>query len=470
MHVLLIEDDRQQAANLAELIANLGHQTAFETDPQKGLQRFAESAFDLVISDLRMPGIDGLTVMKKILEQKPDTRLIILTAYGTIETAVTAMKQGAFDFLVKPVEEEKLQTVLTLAESAARLAKMAELSAPKGPPGDDDFLAVSTSMRRIKDLIRRVALLTTTVLISGETGTGKELVARAIHLNSPRKSKPFVAVNCANLMGNLLESELFGHEKGAFTGADTRKLGKFELATGGTLFLDEIAEIPLDLQAKLLRALQEQEIERVGGNKTIRVDVRLVSATNKNLAKMVEEGHFRSDLFYRLNVFPLTLPPLRERSEEIPALAQQFLLEMAVAQGRTSIPIASEAITWLKQQKWAGNIRELKNVLERAGIIDDDGIISVADLSLGDHEPDLPLRPEALGTVLGPPLPIPGKNSDGTLTAILEDRERQTLVETLEKLHGNVVAVARELGVPRRTLYVKLKKFSLDPDRYRRQE
>ena len=320
MRVLIIEDDRQQAANLAALLETMGHGAIYRTDPVEGLAAFAAENIDLTILDLRMPGIDGLTILKRALDLRPEARIVMLTAYGTIETAVEAMKRGAFDFLVKPVEKDRLGQVLDLARNALRLSRMAGLSAPTGPE-PDGFVVAGPAMKRVQDLIRRVAALNTTVLIQGETGTGKELVARAIHVDSPRKDKPFVAVNCANLQGNLLESELFGHEKGAFTGADARKLGKFEVASGGTLFLDEVGEIPLDLQPKLLRAIQEGEIERVGGTKPVRVDVRLVSATNRDLAAMVARGAFRQDLFYRLNVFPLRLPPLRERRDEIPGLS-----------------------------------------------------------------------------------------------------------------------------------------------------
>jgi len=449
MRVLIIEDDKQQAENLAALLKNQGHSPTFVLDPLEGLKTFEKEDPELLILDMRMPGMDGLTVLRKALEIRPEARIVILTAYGTIESAVEAMKRGAFDFLVKPVEEEKLERILKMAEKAGNLSRMARLSAPEGP-GDEQLVGVGPVMRRVKDLIRRVAALTTTVLIQGETGTGKELVARAIHFNSPRKDKPFVAVNCANLSANLLESELFGHEKGAFTGADSRKLGKFELASSGTLFLDEVAEIPLELQAKLLRALQEQEIERVGGTKPVRVDVRLVSATNKNLSQLVEEGFFRKDLFYRLNVFPLKLPPLRERKEEIPILVKHFLDEVAATQGRGSIEVSEEAMSWLKEQKWPGNIRELRNLLERAAIICSDGKIQLQDLE-SPLEPSFEDRGER----------------ENSFSEILETQERQTLAKALERTCGNVVAAARELGLPRRTFYDKMKKLGLDPARFR---
>jgi DNA-binding NtrC family response regulator len=395
-----------------------------------------------------MPGLDGLGFLKRALEINPDARIIMLTAYGTIETAVEAMKRGAFDFLVKPLEEGRLQQVLTMAREAMRLSRLAGFSAPEGPE-NEAFLAVSSTMRKVKDLIRRVASLTTTVLIQGETGTGKELVARAIHSNSPRKDKPFIAVNCANLSGNLLESELFGHEKGAFTGADARKLGKFELASGGTLFLDEVAEIPLELQAKLLRAIQEQEIERVGGTKPVRVDVRLVSATNRPLAAMVETGGFRNDLFYRLNVFPLKLPPLRDRKEEIPVLSVHILQELAQQHGRESPGISPNALEWLKTCPWPGNIRELRNLLERAFIVDEDGILDISDFG-GAVEEAKPVETETT-----------------PFSHALEEQERSVLIRALQKCDGNVVVASKELGLPRRTFYDKMKKLGLDPAKYR---
>jgi len=308
-------------------------------------------------------------------------------------------------------------------------------------------------MRLVKDLIRRVAALSTTVLITGETGTGKELVARAIHLNSARKEKPFVAVNCANLQGNLLESELFGHEKGAFTGADTRKLGKFEVASGGTLFLDEVAEIPPELQAKLLRVLQEQEIERVGGVRPVRVDVRLVSATNRDLGGLAATGRFRADLFYRLNVFPIHLPPLRERPDDIPALAEHLLSEISSAHGRKELTISPDAVRVLRGFDWPGNIRELRNVLERASVIDDDELITPADL----------LMPG-----VGHQMKEPAAERQAPIETRLEDSERRMIVDALERCHGNVVSVAKELALPRRTLYDRLKRLAVDPAKYRK--
>ncbi|RCK79541.1 MAG: Response regulator of zinc sigma-54-dependent two-component system [Candidatus Ozemobacter sibiricus] len=458
MRILIIDDDRQQAENLAALLQGLGHQAAWRTDPVQGLAVLTADPFDLTFLDMRMPGIDGLTILKRALELRPDLRIVILTAYGTIDSAVDAMKRGAFDFLVKPVEEGRLRALLDLVGKASAMTRMARLSAPTGP-SDEVFVAADPSMLKVKDLIRRVAALSTTVLIYGETGTGKELVARAIHLESPRKDKPFVAVNCANLQGPLLESELFGHEKGAFTNAEARKLGKFELASGGTLFLDEIGEMPLELQAKLLRAVQEQEIERVGGVRPIRVDVRLVSATNRDLAAMVAAGRFRQDLFYRLNVFPLRLPPLRDRPNDIPALADQILGELALTHGRESLALAPTALAWLREQPWPGNIRELRNVLERAAIIDEDGLITLEDLAMPGTTPSPPP---------GPASQMPS-TAEGSLSLSdrLEESERQVLIAALEKHRGNVVAVARELGIPRRTLYDRLKRLDLEPARFR---
>ncbi|OQA08205.1 MAG: Transcriptional regulatory protein ZraR [bacterium ADurb.Bin374] len=449
MRILIVDDDRQQAENLAELLASRGHEAVYRTDPVMGLAAFEAEEFGLTLLDLRMPGIDGLTLLRRGLEMRPDARIVILTAYGTIDTAVEAMKKGAFDFLVKPVEDAKLQNILSLTENAARMSRLAGLSAPRGPD-TETFIASNPAMRIVKDLIRRVAALSTTVLITGETGTGKELVARAIHLNSARKDKPFIAVNCANLQGTLLESELFGHEKGAFTGADARKLGKFEVASGGTLFLDEVAEIPPEIQAKLLRVLQEQEIERVGGIKPVRVDVRLVSATNKDLAGMAAQGRFRPDLYYRINVFPIHLPPLRERPDDITALAGHLLSEIAASHGRKQLGISREALGLLRGLDWPGNIRELKNVLERAAVIDEDGMITPEDLLL----PAGGARPA----------PAPGA---GPIDTRLDDSERTMITEALMRSHGNVVAAARELDLPRRTMYDRLKRLGIDPAKYR---
>lgn len=453
MRILIVDDDRQQAENLADLLVSRGHDTVFRTDPVMGLAAFDAEEFELTLLDLRMPGIDGLTWLKRGLEIRPDARIVILTAYGTIDSAVEAMKKGAFDFLVKPVEDARLQSVLSLTENAVRMSRLAGLSAPRGPE-NETFIASNPAMRLVKNLIRRVAALSTTVLITGETGTGKELVARAIHLNSARKEKPFVAVNCANLQGALLESELFGHEKGAFTGADARKLGKFEVASGGTLFLDEVAEIPPELQAKLLRVLQEQEIERVGGVKPVRVDVRLVSATNKELAGMAAQGRFRPDLFYRINVFPIHLPPLRERPDDIPALAEHLLAEISTAHGRKPLAISPEAVRLLRSLDWPGNIRELRNVLERAAVIDEDDLISPDDL----------LLPAGGGRTMTSPAPT------APIDTRIDDSERRMIVEALEHCRGNVVAAARELDLPRRTLYDRLKRLAIEPAKYRKGE
>ncbi|MBF0545678.1 MAG: sigma-54-dependent Fis family transcriptional regulator [Candidatus Riflebacteria bacterium] len=452
MKILIVEDDSVQASNLQELLTNFGHQTVFFVDPIKGFQTFESNVYDLVFLDMRMPGLDGVSFLKRAVEKKTDTKIVILTAYGTIETAVEAMKNGAFDFLEKPVDVEKLKQVIKLVQDVTKLSRMADLSAPTAG-NEENLIIAGPAMQKVQNLIGRVAALTTTVLIQGETGTGKELVARAIHGNSPRKNKPFIAVNCANLQGNLLESELFGHEKGAFTGAESRKLGKFELASGGTLFLDEVGEIPIELQSKLLRAIQEGEIERLGGTKPVRIDVRIVSATNRDLVKMVEKGIFRRDLYYRLNVFPLILPPLRERREEIPALARKILSELSSSMGNQEPEVSSEALEWLKRQLWPGNIRELRNILERASIIDEDGKISPEDLI---YEDTLSYFSD--------------NDASMDFPTLMVENEKSALCRALEKNQGNVVATARDLGLPRRTLYDKLKKYGIDPSRFRKME
>ncbi|MBF0409511.1 MAG: sigma-54-dependent Fis family transcriptional regulator [Candidatus Riflebacteria bacterium] len=468
MKILIIEDDTRQALNLQDLLINFGYKASFFTDPRKGLSAFEEEDFDLVLLDLKMPGIDGMTFLKNALLLKPETRIVILTAFGTIENAVEAMKKGAFDFLEKPVDIDKLKKTITLAYNANQLSGMAGFSAPRAENAGEQFKTTGKAMEKIQNLINRVAALTTTVLIQGETGTGKELVARAIHGISPRKNKPFIAVNCANLQGNLLESELFGHEKGAFTGAEARKLGKFELASGGTLFLDEVAEIPLELQAKLLRAIQESEIERLGGTKPVKIDVRIVSATNRDLVSMVEKDLFRKDLYYRLNVFPLVLPPLRKRIEDIPPLALKIISEIASVSGLPAPELSSEAIEWLKHQQWHGNIRELKNVLERASILDEDGLISLADLQqVAPQMNQQIIQTQKTSANFAEVSTSAENNFDFNDT--LADNEKTLLCQALEKNQGNVVLAARELNIPRRTFYDKLKKLAIDPARFRTQ-
>lgn len=468
MRILIVEDDKIQAENLNELIISLGYECNYTTNSIEAYEILQSEKYDLVLLDLKMPNIDGMTLLRKIIQLKLDTRVVIITAFGSIESAVEAMKHGAYDYLVKPVEENKLKELLELVKQTIKMSEMAQLSAPtanlektndqtEGYFGYTGFLASDPSMLKIKDIIKKIASLSTTVLIYGETGTGKEVVARAIHYESSRRNKPFVTVNCANLQPTLLESELFGHEKGAFTDANYRKLGKFELASGGTLFLDEIGELPLQLQAKLLRAIQEQEIERVGGTKPIKVDVRLISATNRNLPEMVENGKFRKDLFYRLNVFPIRLPPLRERLDDIPILAQHFLNEFSQKNSKRKYILTDSAISWLKSQKWPGNIRELKNIIERVAILDIDGYITQQDLETS----------ASLEYFQNTDRNVSSNNENCTLTHKLEESEKNMIIDALNNCGGNVLNAAKYLGIPRRTLYEKLKKYNINPANYR---
>jgi DNA-binding NtrC family response regulator len=359
---------------LAHALEREGHAVRAAATGEEALRALEEGAFDLVLTDLKLPGIDGLEVLAAVRERRPRTPVVVITAHGTVRAAVEAMKLGAVDFLEKPVE---MQDLFDLVERATRSDPEAFVLAV---PGGPDILGSHPRMRAALRLLERVAPTDSTVLLTGESGTGKELFARAIHGFSARRDGPFVAVNCAAIPESLIENELFGHEKGAFTGADRRQAGRFEQAAGGTLFLDEIGELPAGVQGKVLRVLEERTFERIGGGATQRADVRLVAATNRDLKAMVERGEFRADLYFRLEVFPLALPPLRERASDIPALAGHLLERIGERQGRLVPRLTADALRLLQEQPWPGNVRELANVLERALILGDGASLSAAEL------------------------------------------------------------------------------------------
>ncbi len=410
--------------------------------------------FHLVITDLRMPGMDGMALLQRINKRFRDLPVVVLTAHGTVDLAVQALKQGAFDFITKPYERDELFSVVKKAlEHRARDVEE--------PRGDDERTLVGASerMRRVDEIIAKVADSPSTVLITGESGTGKELVALALHNKSSRHDKPFIRINAAAIPPTLIEAELFGHEKGAFTGAVSSKPGRFELAHGGTLFLDEIGELPIDMQVKLLRVLQESTFERVGGIKTLQVDVRLIAATNRDLRKAIEQGQFREDLFWRLNVVPVELPPLRERTEDVPVLVEAFIKKLNRRLNRSVERFTPEAVAVLQSYPWPGNIRELENIVERTLLFADKSVIDAADLP-----PDLQakiggLAPRSSAVSAAEPA------GEGSMKDIVKQRmaelEKDLIQRALDDTQGNVTHAARKLKISRKSLQIKMKELGL---------
>jgi two-component system response regulator HydG len=443
--VLVVDDDPGLRESLERTLAREGYRVVVAPDGRAGLERLQAGQVDLVVTDLKMPGLSGLELLRAAKAMAPDVDVIMLTAFGTVEEAVKAMKEGAYDFLTKPFRREQLLKLMDKAiERRALIAQNRVLQQQlEDLRARGQAIGASPVFRRLMTLIEQVADSEATVLILGESGTGKELAAREVHQRSPRRQGPFVAVNCAALPETLLESELFGYEKGAFTGATGRKEGRFELADGGTLFLDEVADLSPVTQPKILRVLQSGEFERLGGTRTIRVDVRLVAATNQDLARMVREKRFREDLFYRLNVITVHVPPLRERPEDIPLLAHHFLRVYAAKNNRRLEGFSAEAMNRLESYAWPGNVRELENVIERAVVLAKEGRITETDL------------PEDLGGVKPPP-------RDAILALLgvpLDEVERRLLDETLRVTGGNKTQTAKLLGIDVRTVARKLERW-----------
>jgi two-component system response regulator AtoC len=438
--ILIVEDDALFRSFLSTILKEEGHRVEEARDGKEGLAKFLGGDFDLIITDLKMPVMTGMELLKKSKKEKPESRWIVITAFGSIDNAVEAMKAGASDYLTKPLsnpDELRLivRRVLREADAEMTISLLSEELGKQFPSVEMIFLG--DKMQKVFQLVKEVSPTSASVLISGASGTGKELVARVIHQMSPRRNKAFIAVHCAALTETLLESELFGHERGAFTGAVASRKGRFELADGGTIFLDEISEIQQSIQVKLLRVLQERELERVGGTKTLSVDVRIISATNKDLKKEVYSGRFREDLFYRLNVFPVGLPPLSERSEAILPLADFFIRKFALPLGKHISGFTSAAQRALMEYTWPGNIRELQNVIERAVI-----------LTSGE------IDEEHLNIEIFPGPPLAG---DG----VLQKLERETIQKVLAEVSGNRKTAAQILGVSLRTLQYRIKEYGL---------
>jgi len=462
--ILIIDDNETIREGLAHVVKKMGHAPLTAASGQDGLARFKEARPDFVITDLKMEGIGGVEVLRSVRELDPDCPAMIVTAFGTVETAVEAMKLGAFDFLIKPFAPEvvRLKVERALELRAARRAKgrlEAENDYLRGAEsaGFGEIVGATEGMRRVYAVIDRVAPTETSVAIYGESGTGKELVARAIHQRSRRAQGPFIKVNCGAITETLLESELFGHEKGSFTGAIKRKLGRFELADGGTLFLDEIGDVSPAMQTKMLRVLQEREFERVGGEASVKVDVRVISATNKDLSREVAEGRFREDLFYRLQVVPIVLPPLRERKEDIARLVDHFIARLAPRTNPAVRGIEDAALARLYAYRWPGNVRELGNVIEQALVFADGDKVSPESLpeALRGVAPGEP----RLAAPAGGELPVP--SGELALPDLLDDIERQLILKAYAQAKGVKTETARLLGIKTSALYYKLEKYGI---------
>lgn len=448
--ILVVEDELNMRVVLEAMLKKEGYEVFTVSNGHEALNLLKEERISVVATDLKMPGINGMELLQKIMQYDSAMPVIILTAYGTVASAVDALKKGAFDYITKPFEQDELKTVISKAVKTRQLDG-GYLPSPTGDVDQYRIVGNSNGMAEIHRIIQKVSPTETTVLITGETGTGKELIARAIHNNSARKKQPFIKINCAAIAQNLVESELFGYEKGAFTGAVTTKPGRFELAHKGTLFLDEVGEIPREVQAKLLQVIQDQSFERVGGLKTISVDVRLITATNKNLPQEIKEGNFREDLYYRLNVFPIHMPPLRERTDDIIPLAEHFLEKSNLKLDKNVKGFAPEVLVFLLTYRWPGNVRELEHLIERLVLMTDGSVIK--------------------SNILPPDIAYPEQNSSASATdkepvrdALknhMEETEKQIIATCLEQCDGNVTRAAQKLGLSRKGLQLKMIKHNL---------
>lgn len=440
--ICVVDDNEMLRESLAETLSREDHTINVFADPIEALRAIRGGTFDCIITDLKMPGLDGVSLLREARSAGCEAAVILMTAFGSVDSAVAAMKLGATDYIQKPFDADQICLIVERALQTSALRSENEALRRSLTDGDErEMIGDSMGMRSLRDTINRIAGSSNTVLIQGESGTGKELIARLVHSSSPRKDKPMLCLNCAALSANLLESELFGHERGAFTGADRVRKGRFELADGGTLLLDEVSEIPPALQAKLLRVLQERQFERVGSSVTRRVDVRVIATTNRNLSEWVARKRFREDLYFRLSVLPVAVPPMRERREDVPRLVQYFLTRAGSRAGRAAPRVHEAAMRLLVEYDWPGNVRELENLCERACVLVQDGILTaemVAPWLAGVG------RSESVDANLRP-------------GHILEDMERQLIEKTLRECNGHRARTASTLGIGVRTLGLKLK-------------
>jgi DNA-binding NtrC family response regulator len=471
LNVLVVDDERELRESLSEVLTSMNHQVYEAAHGEEALAIIRDRGTDsphsihMVLLDVNMPGLSGLETLREIRQFDPSISVLIITAHGNIRDAVEAMREGAFNYIEKPVRQNDIEELVQRAGTAHALVRETGLSSPKLKLDDgEEFIGSSSKMRSVFQIIQRVGMVNTSVLIRGENGTGKELVARAIHFNSPRKDKPFVAVNCGAVPENLIESEFFGHEKGAFTGADQRHIGRFQYAEGGTLFLDEIGDVSPAMQVKLLRVLQERKFTPIGSNREIRCDVRIIAATNRDLESMIERSHFRQDLFYRLNVMPIELPPLRDRSEDIPILVEHFIDKFNNQHGRSGTDqairgIREDALNALKNYRWPGNIRELANLIERAFVLENSLYITMSSL------------PESMG-IKSSRTSASGAPQSGANDVVIdfhnqkEKFERDFIVSALKRFSGRINQTVAHAGIPKNTLLRKIKKYGIDPREY----
>ena len=457
--ILVADDHDSLRRGLVRALTEAGHEVEEAANGNIAIERLHQEQYDVVLSDLRMGGSDGMDVLRTAKALQPTVSVILMTAFGSVQTAVEAMKVGAFDYVLKPFEIEEMEVKIDKALEHRRLKH--EIDYLRHTQQDiydfDRIVGASSTLQRVLDVVRKVAKSNTTVLIRGETGTGKELIAGAIHHNSLRASRNFVRVNCAALQENLLESELFGHEKGAFTGADKQRIGRFEQADGGSLFLDEIGDMSANTQAKILRVLQEHEFERLGGTRTLRVDVRIIAATNRNLAAMVAAGQFREDLYYRLNVVSVETPPLRDRKDDIPSLVTFFIRRFTGELKKKVDGLEPDALKLLLRYNWPGNIRELENTIERAILMAEGDTVTTDDLRVGELAMSSSGSGDQMPVVKIPPAGI-----------ALEEVERQTLIEALKMSNWVQKDAAELLSISPRVMNYKIKTLGIDFPRGRR--
>jgi two-component system nitrogen regulation response regulator NtrX len=447
--VLIIDDELQICESISMILEYEGYAVEFTTNAKEGLGKFSSIDFSAVLLDIQMPEMNGFEVLKKIKEQKQSSSVIIISAHGSVENAIKATRLGAFDFLEKPIDRDKLLiSVRNATENASLKEENEEIK--KVWVGDGEILGKSKAIQNVLQLIEKVAPLVTRVLIMGENGTGKELVARAIHKKSERKDKSFVEVNCAAIPNELIESELFGHEKGSFTGAVQQRIGRFELANKGTIFLDEIGDMSQQAQAKVLRAIEDGKIERVGGGKKIDVDVRLIAATNKNLKEEIEKGNFREDLYHRLNVLPILVPPLRERAEDIQILVEHFALDISNKHKKPVTKFSEDAIRVLQHQPWTGNVRELRNLVERIIILVDKKEITGKDIDFL-----FTANQQSVDELV---------DTSNSFQEFKEKAERVFILKQLRSNDWNISKTAEILDIQRSHLYNKMKKYSIEKD------
>jgi DNA-binding NtrC family response regulator len=448
--LLVVDDERGVRTLCADVLVRAGHTVTVASSAEEALGLAGSTAFDLVLADVHLPGLSGIDLCQRLVAARPDTPVILITGFPSIETAVRGMKQGARDYVTKPFSPDELRLVVARALEERELRR--ENTALRRELAYGNLIGKSAAMRELHAHIEKVARADATVLLAGESGTGKELVARAIHYHGTRAHRPFVAVNCGALVGSLLESELFGHVRGAFTGADKAKRGLFVAADRGTLFLDEIGELAPELQPRLLRALQEGEVKPVGAVETQKVDVRVVAATHRDLAHDVGSGRFREDLYYRLNVIVLAIPPLRERAEDIPMLVEHFVARIAERVRRVRPVVSDAALEWLCAQRWPGNVRELENAVERAVVLASGEVLEIADF-----------QPQAGGAIAPAPLAPGAPDDDYPLARLsLEELEKLHIQKILERCAGQKARAASILGINRTTLWKKLRQYGVE--------